>query len=310
MTATSLPPLPDSLSTEARAQIAAVMAAETPADTPLPALREQMLAVQHYVSGLQLQTHAVEISDTVIDGVPVRIFEPKGGASRPGVLLNAHGGGFMVDSGSLTENVPICALTGMKVVAVLYRLAPEHPYPAAVDDVVAVYRSLARDIAPGQIAIYGTSAGAVISAQAIIRLKGDALRLPAAVGFFSGSADFSRTGDSEQFVPMPGGVTTQELATPYVAQTSRTDPGLSPLYAELPGFPPTLLVSSTRDPLLSQTAIFHRALLAAQVEAQFVVFEGLPHAFWAYLIAPESAEAFDLMAKFLVASTCDQVGNQ
>jgi epsilon-lactone hydrolase len=90
-----------------------------------------------------------------------------------------------------------------------------------------------------------------------------------------------------------------DLVSGYVGQTSPTDPGLSPLYADLANFPPTLLVSSTRDQLLSQTAIFHRALLKAGVHAQLVVFEALPHAFWAYLLAPESTEAFELMASFL-----------
>jgi acetyl esterase/lipase len=299
MTTVTLPPLPDSLSAEARAQITAVMAAEPPADMPLAAMREQMLAIQHYVSGLQQAKYAVDISAGVIDGVAVRIFEPKGGATRRELLLNAHGGGFMVDSGSLSENVPICALTGMKIVAVLYRMAPEHPYPAAVDDMVAVYRSLVRDTGPGRIALYGTSAGAILSAQTIVRLKREGVPLPAAVGFFSGSGDLARPGDSEQFLPMPGGATMLELVSGYVAQTPRTDPGLSPLYADLSGFPPTLLISSTRDQLLSQTAIFHRALLKAQVPAQLVVFEGLPHAFWAYLIAPECTDAFELMASFL-----------
>ena len=294
----TLPPLPASLSAEACAQIAAVMAAEPPTDMPLSAMREQMLAIQHYVSGLQRATYDVDVSDDVIAGVAVRIFEPKNGASRPGLLLNAHGGGFMVDSGSLTENVPLCALTGMKIVSVLYRMAPEHPYPAPVDDMVAVYRTLLPVHGNDQIAIYGTSAGAVLSAEAIVRLKCDGTPLPAAVGFFSGSADFVHLGDSEQFVPMPGGATTQEMVAPYVAQTPRNDPGLSPLYADLSGFPPTLLISSTRDQLLSQTAIVHRALLKAQVPAQLVVFEGLPHAYWAYLLAPESTEAFELMASF------------
>jgi acetyl esterase/lipase len=245
----------------------------------------------------------------VIAGVPVRIFEPRGGATRTGVLMNAHGGGFIVDSGSLTENVPLCAMTGMKIVSVLYRMAPEHPYPAAVDDMVAVYRSLAREAGTDRIAIYGTSAGAVISAQTIVRLKRDALPLPAAVGFFSGSADFVHLGDSEQFVPMPGGVTSQDLVAPYVGATPRTDAGLSPLYADLAGFPPTLLVSSTRDQLLSQTATFHRALLKAQVPAQLVVFEGLPHGYWAYLIAPESTEAFELMTGFFIDTLPGLNGN-
>lgn len=298
MTTNPLPPLPDSLSEEARTQISALMAATPPAAASLAETREQVLAIQQHVSSLQLANYPVDITDDVISGVPVRVFEPKGGVTRPGVLLNAHGGGFMVDSGSMTENVPICALTGLKVIAVRYRLAPEHPYPAAVEDLVSAYRSILRTIGPDQVAIYGTSAGAVLSAQAIVRLKREGLPLPAAVGFFSGSADFAGATDSEQFFPMPGGESMRERTMPYVGHTPRNDPGLSPLHADLSDFPPTLLISSTRDLLLSDTAIFHRALLKAEVAAQLVVFEGLPHAFWAYLIAPECTEAFETMAKF------------
>ena len=267
MTTDVFPPLPQSLSAEAREQIATMLTAGPPADTSLPAMRQQMLAIQAYVSSIQRAAYAVEISEAVIDGVPVRIFEPKGGPTRPGILLNAHGGGFMVDSGSLTENVPVCALTGMKVVSVLYRMAPEQPYPAAVDDMVVVYRAMLRECESNGLAIYGTSAGAALTAQTVVRLKREELPPPGAVGFFSGSADFVHVGDSEQFVPMPGGVTSQQMVAPYVGATARTDPGLSPLYADLAGFPPTLLITSTRDQLLSQTAIFHRALLRAQVAA-------------------------------------------
>ena len=85
MTTVTLPPLPESVSAEARAQITALMAAEPPAGMPISAMREQMLAIQHYVSGLQQATYAVDISDGVIEGVPVRIFEPKGGATRQGI---------------------------------------------------------------------------------------------------------------------------------------------------------------------------------------------------------------------------------
>ncbi len=305
MTTVSLPPLPESLSAEARAQISAISAATVTAPTSIAEMREQSLAIQRQISALQRAIYAVDVSDGVIDGVPVRVFEPKGGSAHRGVLLNAHGGGFLVDSGSLTENVPLCALTGIRIIAVRYRLAPEHPYPAAVDDMVSVYRSLLRDRGSKHIGLYGTSAGAVLAAQTVVRLKREKLSLPAVVGFFSGSADFAQIGDSEQFIPAPGGMTLRDIVTPYVAQTPRTDPGLSPLYADLSGFPPTLLISSTRDQLLSQTAMFHRALLKSQVSAQFVVFEGLPHAFWAYLMAPESTAAFELMASFLAAELQD-----
>ena len=80
--------------------------------------------------------------------------------------------------------------------------------------------------------------------------------------------------------------------------TDRKDPVLSPLFADLSGMPPTLLVTSTRDLLLSDTAMFHRALLGAGNDAQLVVFEALPHAFWYHFQLPETKECLDLMARF------------
>jgi len=84
----------------------------------------------------------------------------------------------------------------------------------------------------------------------------------------------------------------------YVAKTDRRDPVVSPLFSDLRGMPSTLLVTSTRDLLLSDTAIFHRALLGAGVDAQLAVFEALPHAFWYHFQLPETKEAIQLMAKF------------
>jgi acetyl esterase/lipase len=84
----------------------------------------------------------------------------------------------------------------------------------------------------------------------------------------------------------------------YSGKTDLRDPVLSPLFADLHGMPPSLLVTSTRDILLSSTTIFHRALLGAGDDAQLVVFEALPHAFWYHFQLPETKEALALMAKF------------
>jgi epsilon-lactone hydrolase len=84
----------------------------------------------------------------------------------------------------------------------------------------------------------------------------------------------------------------------YVGKTDPKDPVLSPVFADLHGLPPSLLVTSTRDLLLSNTSIFHRALLRAGVNAQLVVFEALPHAFWYHFQLPETKEALQIMARF------------
>jgi acetyl esterase/lipase len=221
------------------------------------------------------------------------------------VLINLHGGGFNSDSGSLIEGVPISNLAKIKVVSVYYRLAPENPFPAAVDDVVAVYKELLKTYKPHSIGIFGTSAGAILTCEVTVKLKQLGLPLPGALGVFSSLADFSRPGDSRQLFTLNGfpgqlqPVDPQHLPdNEYVGKTDRKDPILSPLFADLHSWPPSLLVTSTRDLLLSDTAIFQRALLRAGDDSQLVVFEALPHAFWYHFELPETREALELMAKF------------
>src|SRR5437660_4374771 len=120
------------------------------------------------------------------------------------VLINLHGGGFNSDSGSLIEGIPISYLAKIKVVSVYYRLAPENPFPAGVDDVVAVYRELLKTYQPQRIGIFGTSAGATLTGEVAVKLKQLGLPLPAALGMFSGLADFSRVGDARQLFTLNG----------------------------------------------------------------------------------------------------------
>jgi epsilon-lactone hydrolase len=251
--------------------------------------------------------YPANVEETTTAGVRTDIITPltMPEANRDRVLINLHGGGFNSDSGSLIEGIPIANLAKTKVVSVYYRLAPENPFPAAVDDVIAVYKELLKSYKPHNIGIFGTSAGAILTAEVVVRLKQSGLPLPAALGIFSGLADFSRVGDSRQLFTLNGlpgelrPVDANHLPDdPYVGKTDRKDPVLSALFADLRGMPPSLLVTSTRDLLLSDTCTFHRALLQAGVDAHLVVFEALPHAFWYHFQLPETKEALELMAKF------------
>src|SRR5271157_2472934 len=247
------------------------------------------------------------VEEKIIAGVRTDIITPleMPEANRGRVFINLHGGGFVTDSGSLIEGIPIANLAKTKVVSVYYRLAPENPFPAAVDDVVAVYKELLKDYKPQNIGIFGTSAGGILTAEVAVKLKQSSLPLPGALGLFSILADFSRPSDSQNLFTLNGfpgilaPVAVDKLPpNEYAGSTDLRDPVLSPIYADLGGMPPTLLVTSTRDLLLSNTTIFHRALLHAGNDAQLVVFEALPHAFWYHFQLPETKEALELMAKF------------
>ncbi|MGC2659330.1 MAG: alpha/beta hydrolase [Bryobacteraceae bacterium] len=255
------------------------------------------------------------IEDQTIASVPVRVITPMEIPAAKGdrILLNVHGGGFNSDSGSYTETVPIANLTSTKTIAILYRLAPEHPFPAAVDDTVAVYKEMLKTYKPEKIALYGTSAGAILTAEVAVKLKQLGLPLPGALGVFSGLGDFSRTGDSAAIYALNGfsGYLAPPLErhgdTSYTGSTNLMDPVLSPVFADLQGLPPTLFVTSTRDLLLSGTTILHRKFLAAGVDAQLVVFEALTHAFWNDVHLPESREANGIMARFFDKALSESV---
>ena len=290
-------PIPGTISTLAATALRNAIA--QPAEGELSAQRELCARVQRELGQRQMARYRVTERTDEIAGVPVRIFSQADADRNEQVLLNLHGGGFTKDAGSVTENVPIAGLTGATVVAVRYRLAPEFPFPAAVDDAERVYRALLETVPAAKIGLYGTSAGAILCAQLLVRLKQTGCPMPAALGFFTGTADLSRPGDTEHFYrPVQDAARAGELFAPYVGSADTRTPEVSPIFDDLAPFPPTLCIAGTRDFLLSQTAIFHRSLLAAGVEAELVVFEAMLHAHWIYLDIPESDEAFGIMARF------------
>jgi len=301
-----MPPPPETLSVQARTQLAAAAAALPPDAFNMDMAQMRFFAeqMQEGLGGEQRKAYPVTVTDDVIAGVPVRRIVREGGAADSRrVLMNLHGGGFAVDAGALTENVPIAAITGIEVFAVRYRLAPENPFPAAVDDALAVYKALLADHDPRDIGVYGTSAGAVIGPQLMMRLKAEGLPPPAALGVFSGEADlvgvadslrvFARTAEADLLI---------RCKQDYVGKADPHDPLVSPIFGDLSCFPTTLLISSGRDVLLSGTANLSRALTAAGVSAELVIYDALPHAFWANIMAPESDVAFQDMAAFFTTN--------
>jgi epsilon-lactone hydrolase len=304
---TRVVPIPPDLSPEARN----FLMRRTPDQAPPESLEQRRAHME--VSGDRAKAGWSKLcpntmTETTMAGVPVRVFVPANASSsgRDKVLLNLHGGGFNADSGSISESIPIAGYTGIKVVAVLYRLAPEHPFPAGLDDGIAVYKELLKTYKPNHIVIYGTSAGAVMTAEMAVKLKQLGLPMPAALGIFSTLDGFDQEADTQAIYTLGG--FGGHLDPPdsavhdayYVGTANPKDPVLSPIYADLHGLPPTLFVTSGRDALLSGTSNLHRAYLRAGVDARLVVFDALPHAFWYNASLPESIEANHLMADFML----------
>ena len=347
---TRVVPLPSVLSPEA---MTAYRHAGTDAANMDPDVVRRRAATQAWQNGAgkrSEEVYPVKITESTIAGVLVHLVDPlpdakAGPANGPGstgdplhysalggsaspaavaapsaihedrVLLCVHGGGFNSDSGSYSESIPIANLTRTRVVSALYRLSPEHPYPAALDDAVAVYKELLKTYPPQKIVIYGTSAGAILTGEIAARLKQLGLPQPAALGIFSGIGDFAATGDSGALftltgftgpLPLPKSPAERAAAPPpktppeYLGTADPRDPVVSPNRGDLHGLPPTLFITSSRDFLASGTTDMERAWLRDGVPSELVCFDGLPHAFWLNVDLPESREAFATMARFFL----------
>jgi acetyl esterase/lipase len=305
---TRVVPIPATISSEAQQWLSQA----APDEAPPESLAQRRARMDTYTAQARIAWTKLcpnRIVEDKIAGVPVHIVTPIEipPSHSDMVFINLHGGSFNADSGSYSESIPIASYAKVKVVAVLYRLAPENPFPAGVEDAVAVYKELLKTHKPSRIVIYGTSAGAIMTGEVAVKLKQLGLPMPAALGIFSGIGDFARAGDSTAIFTLRGFDGHLDPPAPgphdpyYIGNTDPKDPVLSPVYADLHGMPPTLFVTAERDALLSGTVNLHRAFLRAGVDARLVVFDALPHAFWYNAQLPESIEANHMMADFLLA---------
>lgn len=304
-------PVPDSVSPEAQTFLSSNPWGEMPeTDEPIPMweTREATDAAFRMLNDYALMIWPCDVEETAIDGVRCHRIRKKDApaALNSKVMINLHGGGFVIGSGALGEAIPIAGETGIEVIAVDYRLAPEHPFPAAVDDVVAVYTHLLKTHAPQDIAIFGTSAGGFLTAMTIMRLKKEGLPLPRCCGVFTAGGDVANLGETFNYLTLNGFYSHIGLPMShpmceravFIGDADPNDPLIAPIKGDLSDFPPTLLVSGTRDAVLSSASMFHRALRRAGRDADLFVFEAMPHAHWYNFQLPEAREAIDVMARF------------
>ncbi len=251
------------------------------------------------ISEKQLErTFGVQIEVGEISGVGVfTVTPPKiDPAFDNSVFVHLHGGGYLLGGGvnAAREAAGIASTGNIKVISIDYTLSLDGPFPAGMNDVIAVYNELLKSVPANNIAIGGTSAGGGLALAAVHRLK--ALKSPLPGALFAGTpwADLAATGDTiKTFEGIDNVLGTHDgfldgAARLYAGRHDVTNPLISPLYGDFSHFPPTYLVSGTRDMLLSDTVRVHRRLREAGATADLNVFEGIPHG--GYVMVPGSRE--------------------
>lgn len=251
----------------------------------------------------------VTVTPETIAGVKVFVIAPNvlPEKNKERLLVHVHGGGYVLGTGAAGagEAILMAGIGGYKVISVDYRMPPDFPYPAALDDAMTVWKELVKKNDPKKMAIFGTSTGGGLTLAMVLRAKEAKLPLPAAIAPCTPWADLTETGDSYHTNEWVDNVLVTwsgwlgDAAKLYAGGRDLKDPYLSPIYGDFSSFPPSLLITGTRDLFLSNTVRTHRKLLRAGNEAELHVFEGQSHGqFMVDPDAPETKEAFTAIGNF------------
>jgi monoterpene epsilon-lactone hydrolase len=250
----------------------------------------------------------VQVTEVTAGGVPAYWLDAQGtDAGR--VLIFLHGGGF--EFGSVRSDGELAArlgrAAGMRVLFPEYRLAPEHHFPAAIDDVIAAYRWLRTDqgLNASSIAVAGDSAGGGLAVGLLVATRDAGEALPAAAALMSPTVDLTSSGASMtervDQDPISTPAMLRQFAADYLAGADPRTPLASPLFAALTGLPPLLVLVGTADLLLSDSERLAAKADRAGVDVTLEIGEGLPHVYPLMLGTPEAAEATEEIGKFLRA---------
>ena len=250
----------------------------------------------------------VQVTDVDADGVPAHWLTAPG-ADTSRVLLFLHGGGF--EFGSLRSDGELAARLGraarMRVLFPEYRLAPEHPFPAAIDDVMTAWHWLRtdQDLSETSVAVAGDSAGGGLAVALLVATRDAAVPLPAAAVLMSPTVDLTSSGASmaerADQDPISTPAMLRQFAADYLAGANPKTPLASPLFASLAGLPPLLIQVGTADLLLSDAQRLAAAAIEAGVDVTLEVGDGLPHVYQLMLGTPAAAEATERIGTFLQA---------
>lgn len=280
-----------------------------PLDGPVAASRAYYDKINTARAELMERLYPVRIEKRVIGSVPTQVVTPKQGIAMEQehrVLINLHGGAFLwgAGAGGLVESIPVASVGRIEVITVDYRQGPEHVFPAASEDVAAVYHELLKRHPAKNIGIYGCSAGGGLTGEAVAWFLRHDLPVPGAIGIFCASiVDIG--GDSAYIAPVLAGepppTSVLKFADlPYFKGADPKDPMVFPASspALLAKFPPTLLITGSRDFAMSSAIQSQRLLSDAGVDTELHVWDGMWHSFFSDPEMPESKEAYAVMVKF------------
>jgi epsilon-lactone hydrolase len=305
-------PIPTSVSPEAQS-VLAMGKVGPPTDVALPAL-DDTVGWKAYVAesdgfvrsmvGGRLADFKGTIEERIVGSCVLYVVIPEGVAPDDRrVYFDIHGGAFILGGGELCKMTAVTAATqmGATVWSLDYRMAPDHPFPTPLDDLLAAYRVLLDERRPEEIIVGGASAGGNLSAALLLRAKDEGLSMPAAVVFTTGAFDATGGGDSRwtndglDNLLSSSGHPCVEL---HIGGHDPRHPYLSPLFGDVSGFPPAILTTGTRDLLLSDNVRMHRHLRAAGVAAELHVWEASGHGGFLGM-APEDADRFAEIRRFV-----------
>ncbi|GAB3834458.1 alpha/beta hydrolase [Kribbella italica] len=232
------------------------------------------------------------------------------GADRDGVILYLHGGGYSIGSARTGANLaaPLARSTGVPAVSLDYRLAPEDPFPAAVDDALAAYEEL---LAAGQkVVVAGDSAGGGLALALLVAARRAGLPLPVAAVLYSPWTDVSLSGGSMdsrgEFDPLFSRAHMKESADWYVGAQDPRDELASPLFADLTGLPPLLIQVGSAEVLLDDSLRLAVQAAESEVDVSLDVVAGAPHVFQYFVgMVSEAGEALERAAAFVTRRLAD-----
>ena len=262
--------------------------------------------------GRLTRRNVADWAEVTVGGIPSIRVTPRSEPSNIHILY-LHGGAYNLGSPSSHLGLvsQIVMRLGATATVVDYRLAPEHPYPAAIEDCITAYRALLEEVSPSSLVVAGDSAGGGAALATVIALRDAGDRLPACLYLMSPWTDLTRSGESYQtmstvdpLVP-PGGIDSHlglmdDLVDGYRGAEDASHPGISPLFADLGELPPILVQVGSDELLLSDSTVLAERAEAAGVEVELDVADGMWHV-WQFLSPwlPEARGALDKAATYI-----------